>query len=151
MKKFQFRLQKVLEYRKKIEDEKKNELAKHISRYNQVQKMIDDAYQTKQEIIKNISTNLNDPTSMKLIQQSLLGISQTFSIGKKRLQIIQLDIDRARVDYIEARKQREVLEKLKEKALKKYKYEEKKKNEKMLEESAIRLWNKGKLREFEAT
>lgn len=151
MKKFKFRLEKILQYKNRIEEEKKNLLAQQISAYNKVQVQMDNALKTKNKILQEMSLKIAQVDFIRFAGQSLDGIRQTIKNGKLEQARIQVLIDEARAIYIKARQEKKAFEKLREKALEKWKYEQKKANAKIMEEAASRLWSEGKLREFEWT
>jgi flagellar FliJ protein len=151
MKKFKFRFEKLLEYKKSIEDERKNELAFHISRFNRIQINIEENHRKKDQIIESIKSRFSDPTYVTLAQHSLQGIYQSFINGNRELQKIQTQIDAARERFLEARKERKIFEKLKEKAYEKHKQEEKKEIQKFLNETGAQIWRQGNLKEYEWT
>lgn len=151
MKKFQFRLQKILEYKEMIENKKKQELARHISDYNKTELDMEDAKKTRVKIIQKIKNNFTDPVYVQLSRNALIGVEQTLENNKKKQIEIQERIDAAREEYIKARQEKKAFEKLKEKYLLEHKYLEKKELEKLMEESSIRLWNEGNIHEYETT
>lgn len=152
MKKFSFRLEKVLEYKKMQEDQKKKELARHISAYNKVQAQMEEARKRKDHMVRKIEEqNFQDTQFLSLSRQSFFGIDQTVRNGKIKLLEIQKQIDLARQVYLAAKQERESFEKLKTKAYQAYLAEVKKEEAKLIEASSMRLWQEGKIREYEWT
>lgn len=151
MKKFKFKLEKILEYKKMVEHKKQLELARHISDFNKAELEMEEARKTKVQIIKKIKESFENITYVQLAKNALKGVDQTIINNTKKQHEIQKRIDFARQEYIKAKQDREAFDKLKEKAHSQHKYLEKKELEKIMEESSIRLWNEGKIREFEAT
>ncbi len=151
MKKFHFKLEKVLQYKKSIEDKKKAKLGNIISEYNKVKNTMDKANHNRDQILDDIKDKFSDFTYLKLVKHSLQGIQQTFINGNKQLDEIQLRINNARQEYIKAKQEHDAYEKLKEKKYEKWKYEVKKEQQKIQEEVALQLWRTGKLKEYEIT
>lgn len=152
MKKFSFRLEKVLQYKKVIEGNKKKELAKHVSAYNKVQEEMNGVIKQKQQILTHMNEEgLKDMQFLTLSKQSFFGIEQTLINGKIKLKNIQKQIDKAREAYLVAKQERESLEKLKEKAYSAYLKEVKKEEAKVIEAYSMRMWQERNTKEYEWT
>jgi flagellar FliJ protein len=151
VKPFVFRFEKLLNYKKDIEDQKKAELAKWVSEFNKVTQEIERVKNLRTQILNKVQGVYTSSLNFKLNRQSLMGIQQTIVNGKKKLLEIQKKIDLAREIYIKAKQEREVFDKLKEKDQEKYKYEAKKIESKVMAEAGIRLWRDGNLKELEWT
>ncbi|PKL13690.1 MAG: flagellar export protein FliJ [Spirochaetae bacterium HGW-Spirochaetae-6] len=152
MKKFIFKLQKVLEYKQSIEDQKKAILGQHISRYNKIKQRMSDAGAQKDQILGKMGKEtMGDLNYMNLVKNTLQGVSQTFINGKKELERIQLDINKAREAYVNAKQEREVFTKLKEKRYRLWQYSLKKDGQKSTSETAMQMWENGQIKEYEWT
>ncbi len=150
MKKFSFRLEKVLEYKKVIEENKKKELAKHVSAYNKVQEEMNKATKQKQQMLTHINEEgFKDMQYLTLSRQSFFGIEQTLINGKIKLKIIQKQIDKAREAYLVAKQERESLDKLKKKAYSLYLKEVQKEEAKVIEAYSIHMWQEENSKEYE--
>ena len=136
MKKFEFKLQKLLEIRQKKEDEEKLELARASGDYqlsiNQKEKILS----TVKEYRKSLSDNSGklDASRLRAFDQYLknsdfavveldVTIAEKRAIMEKHIQI-----------YSELKKDRRAVEILKEKALERYKEEERKEEQSMLDD-----------------
>ncbi|HCL57252.1 MAG TPA: flagellar export protein FliJ [Spirochaetia bacterium] len=149
MKRFVFRLQKVLDYRFQIENKKKLALAEQISLYNQLKEKIEEGKLKKNSLLNKISKFSEDPVQLHFVQQCLTGISQTFINSEKEMEEVQKKIDIARLSYLEAKKQREIFEKLKEKAYEEFKYNQKREEQKQIDEFSRMFWEERKVKKEE--
>jgi flagellar FliJ protein len=136
MKKFQWRLQKVLEVNQKKQDAKKTELFK-ISEQLVVTKA---SLITQKRILKNeIEKVAKDNSAQKFAQQQLLlqSCKKNDEIIKKlnrQVQELQKLKDKATQEYIELKKFTEGLEKLREKAKNEYIWKQEKLQQKLADE-----------------
>ncbi|HOJ49541.1 MAG TPA: flagellar export protein FliJ [Spirochaetota bacterium] len=148
--KFNFRLQKVLDYRIKIEEEKKNKVASIVSQINKLKAQIDEVLNLKQDIIKEMQMNF-EVKYFSWASKAIEGIYQTIKNNKEKISVLEKELEIARNEYIQARKDRIVLEKIKEKKYAEYLDEVRKVEKKIIEEIAIKMWNDKSIREFEWT
>lgn len=119
MKKFKFRLEKVLQYRHIVQDEKKRAVHDLMIILNEAERAL--------ENFENafMNNNVTDGAVFTIEELSIRGAySERLKqqIAQKKLDIfdIQERLDVARAEYVEARKEVEVLEKLKEKKREQY-------------------------------
>ena len=141
MKKFKFRLERVLNYREAIREEKKTELAKKNAELNErVSKleMLEEAF-LKNEAALDESGNV-----------SLLRIAGLYAARLKSeianqivsIEEAQEEVEVARIEYIEAAKDAKTLDTLKQKKLEEYKEYIAKEDEKFLDEMTIQKGNR---------
>lgn len=148
MKRFQFRLQKLLEIRQKKEDREKIELAKASGAYqlevNKKQKVLNMLNNYRGQLGKNKKLTLRELQEYdRLVSNSdaALGIIEE-EIARKK-EIMNTHIER----YAKLKQERMAVEKLKERAWKRYQEEEKREQQRMLDEIGqnIYLRNKDKV------
>ena len=120
MKSFAFGLQKILDLRKYHEDEAKIELGRAISVLSELENKI---LLLAQEHTRAAAAQFNPGNSTALIQQYmfyLLRLDATKEQLLKEAALAELKVEEAREAFIEASRERKVLDKLKEKQEKKY-------------------------------
>ena len=92
---FSFRLQKILDYKIKIEEEKKNKLGELVSLYNKLKIEIDNVLLLKEEITKKLETNF-DINYLNWASKSIQGIYQTVKNNKEKMAELEKKIEKAR-------------------------------------------------------
>ncbi|MBU1078165.1 MAG: flagellar export protein FliJ [Spirochaetes bacterium] len=127
MKRFQFRLQKLLEIREHKERLVKNELAKaERKKYIQVEKkdrMHAELDESRNKMKEEEKERLLSVERMKLYQRYFKRLGSGMKMQDKLIMIADEEIGLINEKLVEARKQRRILEKLKENKLKEYNYE----------------------------
>jgi flagellar protein FliJ len=126
MKKFQFRLQKLLDIREKKELDIKNELAAVISRQN-LEKMKQEQLKSniiKQEKIIHTKLRAGGYTAFEALTfERFLDIShKAIELAGKKILGMEPEIREVRGRLIEASREKKVVEKLKERKLEDYNY-----------------------------
>jgi len=123
MKRFAFSLEKVLNLRKHGEDEAKIELGRAISVLSDLE---DKILALAQERARAAADQFNPSNSAALIQQYMLYIIRLDSKKEELLKeaaMAELKVEEAREAFIEASRERKVLDKLKEKLEKEHRKE----------------------------
>lgn len=126
MKRFQFRLQKLLDIREKKELDIKNELAAIISRQN-IEKMRQEQLRSniaKQEKIIHAKLRSGGYTAFEALTfERFIDIShRAIDLAEQKIQAMEPEIYKVRVRLIEASREKKVVEKLKERKLEDYNY-----------------------------
>ncbi len=127
MKKFKFKLQKLLEIREAIEKEVKNELARLVSFQNmertKQQELNDNIERMRlkfQERMRKGDYSINEGIYFeKFVDLSYRAIDA----AEKRIMQMEPEVDAVRQKLINVSKERKVVEKMKERKLKEYNYE----------------------------
>ncbi|MCB0310550.1 MAG: flagellar export protein FliJ [Bdellovibrionales bacterium] len=140
MKKFRFRLQRVLDYRKLVKDERKRELLLANHKLRQVQKSLEDLQSAEQA---------NLLQQEQVISAAQVYLKERFAerlqamIVAQRLALIEAEklLDQARDAYIEAAKDAQALETLRERKLEEYKQYLLAEDQKFLDELATQKGN----------
>ncbi len=136
MKKFQFRLEKVLHFRRLVKDEKKRELGKRLALLHDAQKKLEqlEAAQLANAIESEQLLHVNSVVMRSLYAARL---KAEIASQKELIEELQIKVDEARTEYIEASKELEVLEKLKARKKEEYQHEMDLLEGKVLDEFAI--------------
>lgn len=125
MKKFQFKLEKLLRLREWQEEEEKNALAKVIGKYNAEEQAIAD-YQRRLEENSAKVDNLPEEDAIALLDNITMfesALRAGIETHRKNMASLEKDIEKARISLAEAVKQRRVVEIVKEKQMEAYKKE----------------------------
>lgn len=110
MKKFKFRLQKVLDLREKIEHEKKRVLSEKNARLREAEAMLDELFQARAGIEFYHTT-----ADILMSGMFLAGLLKRIELQKEQVGVCEKDAEEAQVEFHNAAMEAEVLRKLKEK------------------------------------
>lgn len=120
---FQFKNQRLLDHLARIEDEKKNALAKVMGRINKEQAFIEKARSRRKALLATPSIQgiSGDQTGLRCM---LFGsFEKTSTTARRMIEGMQGELAQARQEYLKARQKRQALEKLKEKKHKEWQAE----------------------------
>lgn len=135
MKRFEFSLAKLLDYRWQIELEAKREYANCQRILNEKEERMQGLMKEKQDLLEIREDSVN---RMQIQQWYLLALERQMTDTHHELiaqrQLLQEALDK----YIDAQKERKILEKLKEKQLAEYEHTIKQEEQKMLDEMGTR-------------
>jgi flagellar FliJ protein len=144
MKKFVFKLEKTLNYRRQIVKEKKMAVLEANRVVREKEELLESARNEKLELLKK----RNEEARAKLNVRLLQNFSSFFSVLDRKIDYYKKEIDRAneelekcKIEYIKAVQEERVLEKIKEKDKLNYDYELKKEEEKLID-SIVSFSNK---------
>lgn len=127
MKKFEFRLNKVLNYKKNIEEMKKQELAKAMRLLLEAQIKASQLKRDKSHQIERMTGLLeNDIYGRLLYDQYILSLNFHIKKAEELIKERSYLTEQKRNELIEASKSRRIFEKLKEKRLEDFNYERRK-------------------------
>ena len=125
MRSFVFNLEKLLEIRGYAEKEKVLELAEVTGRYMQIVNSIEDLRKRKKEIMASRFSGSGDDVYSIIYNESIISAIDTkISDFEQKLIPINKEREKKRLEYMEAMKNKKVIEKLKEKKANKHKKEE---------------------------
>lgn len=110
MRKFKFRLESVLSYRRKLEEEAKNVYMEARSRRLDAEKGIDEIEQLQAEKLKQGFPSLNERLALQVWLDSMDDQRRHLEVA---IEILQQEEEAARLAWVEARRESEALEKLK--------------------------------------
>jgi len=146
LKRFEFRLQKLLEIRKRKEEQEKLELAKASGAYqfvlNKKEKILFNLGEKRKELSnKKGQLNLRELQAYdSMVKDADLAIKKLDVEIEEKRKIMQKHIDK----YAELKRERRVVEVLREKAYKKYEEEAGKEEQKLIDEIGKDLFIKNK-------
>ncbi|MCB0360474.1 MAG: flagellar export protein FliJ [Bdellovibrionales bacterium] len=143
MKRFRFRLQKVLDYRATVKREKENELAQKNYELRTAEEILD------QIIDEQDSHSLAETTVTSMAELSLTGEYQARlrdALENQRLLILDAAsaVEDARNAYIEKAIEKEILEELRSKRHEEFREEERKRERKEIDELVVQRHRLGK-------
>ena len=142
MAKFQFRLQRILDYREQIEEQAKMRLAKILSLISQKKEQINQYEQEFEQISKMISMGNLSENSLWLYKESEKNILLSIDQLKKELKDLSQKAEILRQDLILKTIERKKLEKLKQKDHERFIYEEQKREQKEIDEISTLRYEK---------
>jgi len=135
MKNFVFNLEKLLEIRRYAERKKILELAEVTGRYMKIINSIEDLKKKKRDIMESRFIEQKSSTYSVMYDESLISaIDRKVFDFEKKLIPINVERENKRLEYLEASKNKRVIEKLKEKKAYKHKKEELKRDSKTIDD-----------------
>lgn len=135
MAKFKFSLEKVLDYRWLKEQEAKREYASAQKALTEQEDIFQQINQEKENLMEVRESTIN---RMQVQQWYLLDLNQRLIATTEAIKEMSRYVEQALSVYIEAQKERKILEKLSEKQLAEYQIEMNREEQKMLDEMANR-------------
>lgn len=149
MKKFEFRLATVEKHRKLQEQEKQVWLAKCVSKLRATEKRLLDL-DMKEVQARREFASLGNPSQKDAVNSAKFWLLDQFIQGQKVRRIVlkqQLEIDSQEVnqayrDFLHARQQRKIMEKLREKRLQQYNLEHRKHEQRLTDEQYVTRANR---------
>lgn len=124
---FKFKLQRLLDVKEKIEETKKNEFAEAKKNLNEAIKRKEDLILKRQNLLNEMK-DVSDIGSYKYkiaeYNRYLVTLKNLQVRIERNIKILELELEKKRIELSEAVKNRKILEKMKEKDLEKYKKEE---------------------------
>jgi len=134
---FRFKLQRVLDLKLKQEDEKKNQIATLMKAIKNKEDELEALISEKKQ--KEFSLNDNRKRGISILEirninQYLLFLDKKINTLRFEISSLESNLNQKRQEYLELQKERKTFEKLKEKDYEKYLYNEKKEEEKMIDQ-----------------
>ena len=134
---FRFKLQRVLDLKLKQEDEKKNQIATLMQAIKTKEDELEALISEKKQ--KEFSLNDNRKRGISILEirninQYLLFLDKKINTLRFEISSLESNLIQKRLEYLELQKERKTFEKLKEKDYEKYLYNEKKEEEKMIDQ-----------------
>ena len=134
---FRFKLQRVLDLKLKQEDEKKNQIATLMQAIKTKEDELEALISEKKQ--KEFSLNDNRKRGISILEirninQYLLFLDKKINTLRFEISSLESNLNQKRLEYLELQKERKTFEKLKEKNYEKYLYNEKKEEEKMIDQ-----------------
>lgn len=145
MDKFNFKLQKVLEFKESYEEKKKEEFSIELRNYYEQEKRLKELTEERKKAINNppkfkmILDYQGFYRYLDLLEKRIERQTQALNQAKERL-------ERARQELIKATKDRSIIEKLKEKAYEEFLEEQSKKEQRLNDDYALYSYLRGERR-----
>lgn len=137
MAKFVFKLQSFLNIKEKIEEQKRTEYGKAVSNLENeklaLQKIFENKNKTITSMQESINLNVNSIT-LKNFNDYLIFLDKEAIRQKKVIEEEKVKVEQARLELVEAIKQKKTIETLKEKHKEEYLKEELKKEQQIIDE-----------------
>lgn len=137
MKKFQFTLDRIKQYRMQLEEMEKNDLAAlraELSALQEEEEAIKKAIADKTEELRRIYRRVAYPNEISVANRYLTLRKQDLEMKRQEIAEKNREIEKKLEDVLEATKEVKKLEKLEEHQLEEYREQETKENENFLEE-----------------
>jgi len=139
MKKFQFQFQSILEYRNNIEEEiqqqflaDRENVSKEIKKLFDIKNSIADLHQ---KFHKKLQENIY-PAEIELHHTFLQALTKKEKTQKEKIRELELTLEKKRLELLQARREKKIMGKLKEKALSIWQKEQLREDQKFLDEKA---------------
>ena len=137
MKRFEFRLDKVLDYRKKVEEEKLRELGKAKHALREAEHKVSGLKNHQREQIEELRKTDFDNMYMRILYDHyLFRIRNELSLAKDEVNKKSIGVDKKREEVIESSKPRKAVEKLKERRIEEHAHARGRWEQKLYDESA---------------
>ena len=132
---YNFKLERVLNYKEDMENVKKGILGNINNKLSMEEEKLMNYNDNKDQLLKkkNEIQKKTDIRSLKLYNYHLEIISKNIKKQEQLINIINIELDKAKEELLEAVKEKKTLEKLKEKDLNEFKNELGKKQEKIID------------------
>lgn len=137
MSKFVFRLQSFLNIKEKLEEQKKTEYGKAVVKLEEAKLVLQNIFDTKKNTIICMQNSINTSINSNELQNFNTYLSFLDKEVVRQNEVIELEqknVENARLQLVEAMKQRKMIETLKEKEKEEFFKEELKKEQKMIDE-----------------
>ncbi len=137
MKKFQFSLQKLMDFREQELDRQKNSLAllqADLKRLEEARSLLEEKVAVESEQLERVFTLGATATEISVRKRYIVSLQQEIHIKEQQEIEKKLEIEKQLGVVVEATKDVRTLEKLEEKQLEEYKAAEQKENEQFIEE-----------------
>lgn len=144
-KRFQFRLDPVLKYRERIEDDRKNafgEAQGHVMKQQQSIEQISTARSMEFDSISNLVQHNAAISRISDSYRYLASLHVQRLHEENALRQLKEVAERKRQEYVEARKKRRALEMLREKRKEEHRYELDREEQQMLDDIALQRFNR---------
>ncbi|ACB84978.1 flagellar export protein FliJ [Natranaerobius thermophilus] len=142
MKKFQFSLEKVLKVKERNEELKKKEFQRAQKYRDEQKQALDKLLDKRHELCEDILTKQKSPVKIENITHyySYLSHLDDEIINKRhQLEDAEEQLEQARLNWIEAKREKKVLEKLEERQYEEYKQKVLKNEQKTLDELSVQF------------
>ena len=142
---FKFKFQKALDYKLELEENAKHILHEKIEEENIEKKKLEGIIEKERLFLieyEKIKRGRLDLNKLKEYQNYLEVIEKEKKIQGEILEKLSLEVKKAEENYFEARKERKIFDRLKEKSEEEYKMEEIKKEQNVMDEISNNIFNR---------
>ena len=142
---FKFKFQKALDYKLELEENAKHILHEKIEEENIEKKKLEGIIEKERVFLieyEKIKRGILDLNKLKEYQNYLEVIEKEKKIQGEILEKLSLEVKKAEENYFEARKERKIFDRLKEKSEEEYKIEEIKKEQNVMDEISNNIFNR---------
>lgn len=137
MKKFQFALENILKYRKSIEDQEKELLARAMQKVQLEESLAQKLDLEKHMHLRSYNVNKSNISDMRQWESYLTSLDLRIKNQQKQLDKAKRVSDTIRVRVVNATSKRKILESLKDKHLEEYRHELSRAEQKILDDVGI--------------
>ncbi|MCL2170430.1 MAG: flagellar export protein FliJ [Defluviitaleaceae bacterium] len=137
MAKFSFKLASILSIKEKMEDLKKNEMAKAIQALEREKQRLRELVQTRLDCIDSFRNSINTgvkPEDIKSHNQYLEKLKMMIKAQEMVVEMATAFVEQKRLELVEAMREKKAMEKLKENAYEQHVIEEKQEEQKSIDE-----------------
>ncbi|NLY76955.1 MAG: flagellar export protein FliJ [Tissierellia bacterium] len=132
MTKFNFKLERVLNYKKTVEDYKKNKFGLVQQKLNREEAILNDFNVCKESVLNEKSnSNLMKVGHLALYNTYINDLNLKIQMQEQKVKEAEVELEKAKEEMIHAVKEKKIFEKLKENEFEKFTYELKKEEEKL--------------------
>ena len=142
MKGFKFKLQKILDYREHLETQEKHKFASALKKYSEKENLFTTSKELRKNYLKKSRTLMEKGDFLSLGHRDKARSALTLTIEERKgeLEKERTNLDKAREELLVFTKKKKVMEKLKERAVDKYKKGIKNKVKKEIDEVSQNIY-----------
>lgn len=137
---FKFRLEPVLRFRERVEESVRTRFVEIQQIRNEKQTQLEKLQQEQADARKSMSeakSGVLDVSRLKLMNRYLTGLMVSERQRQGELRAIDVEVEKRRIEFVEARKQVKVMDKLKDRKREEHEYEESVEQTKLFDEIAV--------------
>ena len=134
---FKFRLQPLLNVKKQMEDLIKNDMAKALKKLEEEVVVLDSMKKTEEKSVREFVANADRGIMAEKLREHILFISflrENISVQKENVNLARNNVDKIREELVRIDREREILDKLKDKKFRLHMMEQSKKEQRLADE-----------------
>ena len=135
--KYKFKFQRILDVKETQEENKKNQIAEVRAKIAELDSKVKELQMMRKEWSESLKNSLDAGLTIKEIREAKQyeeAIDNKILQVKKEIELQEVILEKKRQEYLELRKEKKSFESLKEKDFDRYKYEEMKKEEALVDQ-----------------
>lgn len=135
LEKFTFKFEKILDYKKTIENHKKNEYGKIQQKLTKEEIVLEDYYKFKDKLKnkKDRSYNKINIANLQLYNNYLNDMNRLIAVQEGIIEQTKEELEQVKGELLEVSKEKKIFEKLKKNRYEEYLYDTKKEEEKLID------------------